>query len=82
MCKTLNVSTNSFYTYKRKGSQVKILKSTVLRALIKDIYIEFRSVYGAPKIQKELEKRGYPYSISYISRLMKEMGIRSKTRHK
>lgn len=82
MCKTLNISTNSFYTYKRKGYQVKILKSTVLRALIKDIYVEFRSVYGAPKIQKELEKLGYRYSVSYISRLMKEMGIRSKIRRK
>ncbi len=64
MCKILNISTNSFYTYRRKGYQVKILISNVVPTLIKDIYIDHRSVYGAPKIQKELEKIGYRCSIA------------------
>lgn len=82
MCKTLNISTNSYYCWKRIGHIPKVLKSQRLRDLITDIYYENREVYGAPRILKSLERKGLYYSLSYVSRLMKQLGLRSKIRRK
>lgn len=41
------------------------------------IYNESNQVYGAPKIQKELEGKGYSVSLKRVQRKMKELGIRS-----
>lgn len=41
------------------------------------IYNESNKVYGAPKIQKELEGKGHKVSVKRVQRKMKELGIRS-----
>lgn len=41
------------------------------------IYNESNQVYGVPKIQKELEGKGYNVSLKRVQRKMKELGIRS-----
>lgn len=41
------------------------------------IYNESNQVYGASKIQKELEGKGYKVSIKRVQRKMKELVIKS-----
>ena len=57
-------------------------KVSELKEMIRSIFHENRCVYGAIRIQKVLERRGFKYSTSYVSRLMKMMGLRSKVRKK
>lgn len=84
MCKCLEVSRNAYYKWKRKGNdKTKINNKTgFLKRKIRIIWEENRKVYGSPKITKILERQGERYHESYISRLMKEMGIKSLTRRK
>lgn len=82
MCKTLKVSSNSFYNWRSNKSVFISSKVSELKEMIRVIFHENRCVYGAIRIQKALERSGFKYSVSYVSRLMKMMNIRSKIRKK
>ncbi|UZS00138.1 IS3 family transposase [Chondrinema litorale] len=84
MCKCLGVSRNAYYKWKRKWKEVTKVESrtATLKRKIRAIWKENRKVYGSPKITKILQRQGDLYHESYISRLMKEMGIKSLTRRK
>ena len=77
MCKLLNIPKSTYYqshhhTPSRRESENIILKERILQ-----IYNENKCRYGAPKIQKTLEKSGTYISIKRVQRLMKELNIRS-----
>lgn len=82
MCEILEVSCSSFYYWlsapepKRARKRVKLVKE------IKAIHKSSHNTYGSPRIAAELSKRGQPYSRSYIARVMKAEGIRSKLKRK
>ncbi len=82
MCKSLNISSNAYYSWKRRLDIERSSITIELKESIQAVYAENRGLYGAPKLQKALERKGVFYSRSYISRLMKEMGLYSKTRRK
>lgn len=48
-----------------------------LESRIIELYNTFDSVYGAPKIQRELMKQGYYASLKRVSTYMKRLGLRS-----
>lgn len=76
MLKAFKVSSNAYYRWIRQGGFKKPCKK--LRYMIQMIFNEHKGIYGAPKLQKVLEKRGLYYSVSWISKLMKTMNLRSK----
>ncbi len=45
---------------------------------IRAIYDDSDQIYGAPKITRELNRKGIKTHQKHVSRLMKEHGIRSK----
>ena len=53
-----------------------------LESKIIEIYNEFDSIYGAPKIRKELIKQGYYASLKRVIVYMKRLGLRSITTKK
>ncbi|WP_416221584.1 IS3 family transposase [Rhodohalobacter sp.] len=83
MCKVLKVSRNAYYYWRRRSSATTPeSRKQILKRKIKTVFDENRQIYGSYKITKELHKMGVPISRSYVGRLMKEMGIRSRTRKK
>jgi transposase len=48
-----------------------------LKMRIKELFNKNKQVYGSLRIQKALEKEGLFYSRSYVSILMKELGLKS-----
>ena len=65
MLKAFKVSSNAYYRWIRQGGFKKPCKK--LHHMIQIIFNEHKGIYGAPKIQKVLEKRGLSYSVSWIS---------------
>lgn len=65
----------------RKISQKPLIKiSKEDKKAVKDAeneILRLKRVYGAPKIQKELEGKGHKVSVKRVQRKMKELGIRS-----
>jgi transposase InsO family protein len=84
MCKCLKVSRTAYYKWKHKQSKKKVVVSNTdrLRELIRELWEESHRLYGSPKITEMLKRRGECYSISYVARLMKEMGIKSMVKQK
>jgi len=82
LCKTLKVSKNAFYHWlKRKNKKNK--EKEKITKLIKKIFYESRGTYGSRRIKIVLEKE-YNLNISRrrISRIMKENGLKAKTKRK
>ena len=83
MCKCMRISKNSYYNWlKQKNTEVQETSKERLKKRIRLIFEESREIYGSAKIQKKLEREGLIYSRSYISYLMKEMGLRSVVQKK
>lgn len=84
MCKCLKVSRAAYYKWKHRQTEDEAKASNVsrLKELIRKLWEENRRLYGSPKITELLKRKGECYSISYIARLMKEMGIKSMIKQK
>jgi len=79
----MRVSTNGYYTwFKNKGKKKVQTPTEFLKQRIEIIFNESRQIYGAARIQKSLEREGLVYSRSYISQLMKQIGLRSILKRK
>ena len=77
MLKQLGVSKSGYYSWlKREPSKQRMRKAEVKDA-IRQIYDASNSIYGAPKITKELRKQGFKTAERTVTRYMKEMGIRA-----
>ena len=76
MCQILELSYSAYYHWKRKDkSQEK--RTDVLKTRIRSIFHENKGIYGGPRIKEFLEREGIKLSVSYVNRLMKQMGLKS-----
>lgn len=82
MCELLELSCSSFYYWLSAPEPKRAHKRHELIKEIKAIHESSRNTYGSPRIAAELSRRGKPYSRSYVVRLMKTEGIRSKLKKK
>lgn len=78
MCTCMRVSKNSYYTWlKTRGMKNTKPSLLYLKERIKKLFYANKEVYGSVRIQKALEKEGLFYARSYVSILMKELGLKS-----
>ena len=80
MCKVLTVSRSGYYNW--CNSKPVGRKRTDIDRLIRQLWLESRKRYGAPKIRAELARQGVKVSRQRVQRRMKVMGIRSQYRKK
>jgi len=77
MCAYMQVSKNAFYKWRVAKEEVSVSRKEELKARIRIIYDESYQRYGSPRVTIMLQKQGIKVCASYVSRLMKEMNIRS-----
>jgi transposase InsO family protein len=83
MCKYMKVSKNAYYHWcKNKNTMNTKTNKMLLKERIKFIFNESRDIYGSCRIREMLKREGLIYSRSYVSLLMKEMGLKSVLRRK
>lgn len=76
LCK-LHLSKSGYYNYlHRKPSKQSISKKNRMQA-IQTIYDNNHQIYGAPKIAKEMQKKGEKISQRTVGVYMREMGIKA-----
>jgi len=74
----MNVSKNGYYHWLKTKDLRKQKASLIhLKERIIKIFDSSNQVYGCKRIQKSLEREGLHYSVSYISLLMKSLGLKS-----
>lgn len=82
ICDVLQVSRATYYLRKKRELSVTEIRTNLLKEQITVLFYEFKQKYGAEKIAKELEKRGFKMSSSRVSVYMKTLGLRAKAKRK
>nr|WP_232508253.1 IS3 family transposase [Macrococcus sp. IME1552] len=82
MCKVLGVSKSGYYDWKKHEDSAQQKRREALKKEIYKIYIGSQKRYGSPKITNKLREQGHNVSQRTVTRLMKDMNIRSITKKK
>lgn len=82
MCQLLGVSTSGYYKWLQRGESLREQENRALTRRIEEVHRQSRSIYGSPRITRELHKEGVRISKPRVERLMKKAGIRSVTGRK
>ncbi len=79
MLRILGVSRSGYNNFKKKEStkKHKISRKDLIKKLILEIYLQSKQIYGAPKITKELEKKGIKIAEKTVGNYMREMEIKA-----
>ena len=75
--KSLGVSLSGYKSFLKWKLPEQKKKKAEVQQQITEIHKDSRQIYGAPKIAKELKKKGYGTSERTVSVYMKEMGLKA-----
>ena len=86
LCLYLKVSPSGFYDWERRQVHpcARALENQSLAEEIDRIHMRSRKTYGAPRVEKELRKKGRCHGRNRVARLMKQKGLcgRQKGRYR
>jgi transposase InsO family protein len=86
LCLHLEVSTSGYYDWQRRRLRPgpRAVEDQALAQEIDQIHTRSRKTYGAPRVEKELRKKGSCHGRNRVARLMKEKGLcgRQKGRYR
>jgi transposase InsO family protein len=75
LCAAMNVSVSGYYAWRGRDKSERACEDERLTVQIEQIFYEFCSIYGAPRIQGELQDRGVRISVKRVARLMRQAGL-------
>ena len=78
MCAVLGVSRSGYYAWRDRPPGQAAVRRERLAEQIRTVHEEARSVYGSPRVHRELQARGVACCENTVARLMRQHGIRSK----
>jgi transposase InsO family protein len=78
LCDVLGVSRSGFYAWRDRPPSPTALRRERLIEQIREAHEEARSVYGSPRVHRELKARGIVCCENTVAKLMRVHGIRSK----
>jgi putative transposase len=77
LCKTVGMTRQGFYAWKRRPPSARELADRKLSERIRAIHLETEKIYGAPRIYSELKLvDGIAVGKKRVARLMRQLGIR------
>ncbi len=82
MCDVLGAGRSSYYDWLRTKPSARTLENQKLVTPIRGIFMENRCSYGTRRIRKILIKGGTTISRRRVGKLMKQEGLRCKTKRK
>jgi transposase InsO family protein len=75
----MNVSRSGYYKWSKRKESKREKQRKKLEKRIRKIFLDSRRLYGSPKIHKVLQKQGTNVSEKTVARIMKELGLVSRT---
>lgn len=82
MCRVFNVSRSGFYDWLSRPESARKQADRQLTEDIKQVFEDSRQTYGTRRIQDDLDQQGQRVSRARIGRLMRQEGLRCKTRRR
>ena len=81
-CQTLGVSRSGYYAWSDRPLSERALRREELSEKVRAAHEENRRVYGSPRVHKVLEAQGVEVCQNTVAKLMKQGGIRARTKRK
>lgn len=82
LCRCLRVTRSGFYAWARREPSARVQRDGQLRVKIRAFHAASRQRYGRPRIWKDLVEDGEAVSEKRVGRLMREDGLRGRTRRR
>ncbi len=82
MCRVLEVSRSGYYSWSRHRVRERERENDRLLVHIRQAYVRGRGTYGSPRITAELKSNGIVCGKNRVARLMKQNGIKAKTKRR
>ena len=82
MCQLFNVTRGGYYAWFKRPKSRRSRENEKLKVKILDIFHNSHRTYGAPRIHEELRSLGLSCGRHRVARLMKELGIKAKTKRR
>ena len=82
MCRVLAVSRSGYYKWSKHIRSIRRKENERLLIHIKEAYVRGRGSYGSPRVTAELKDKGISCGKNRIVRLMKQNGIKAKTKRR
>ena len=80
MAEVLGVHRSGYYAYREQKTGPRAKENDKLRERIRQVWTKSRKLYGSPRITAEIRSQGQPVGENRVARLMREDGIRSRSR--
>lgn len=78
LCRALEVSASGYYAWRQRPASGREERTRWLGEIVRELFHEFRGVYGSPRIHQELVSRGVACCVNTVAALMRLMGLRSR----
>lgn len=82
MCDVFSVSRSGYYAWAKNPASKRKLANAKLLEMIRSIHHDSGRTYGSPRGYQALKEQGVPCSQSRVARLMREDGLRAKTKRR
>ena len=82
MCRALGLSRSGHHSFRTRGPSSRALGQQQLDVLVAAIFAELRGRYGAPRIEKELRRRGHRTSRKRVAASMVRQGLISRAKRR
>jgi len=82
MCRLLEISRSGYYASKARPASKREQDDRRLRTLIRVVHREARGLYGRPRVHAALQRSGHRVGGKRVGRLMREEGLRGRTRRR
>jgi putative transposase len=82
MCRQLGVSRAGYYAWVRRPESARKAQERALGVQVAAVYRESRRTYGAPRVQRELRRRGVRVARKRVARLMRQEGLAARSRRR
>lgn len=80
LCRLLGISRSGFHDYLARENSPRPDKDAVLRRALKRCHAASRGLYGRPRLLTDLRELGHAVGPKRVTRLMREEGLRGKTK--
>lgn len=79
MCKVFEVSRSGYNKWTKRKENARDRRRKALEPCIRRIFLDSCCLYGSNKVWEELKKQSIHVSEKTVMRIMKELGLKSRT---
>ena len=82
MCRALGLSRSGHHSYSTRGPSRRALEGQQLDVLVAAIFAELGGRYGAPRVERELRRRGHCTSRKRVAASLRRQGLAARPKRR